>query len=399
MQVRRQSPALALAFLAVFACAPHSVTSSDPQAGQNNGGDAGTIVIDARDARGQFLGVPAVIRIIGAEQHVNLGVTVESISTATFSDLPRGDYVIQVTVRNREPAETRLALAGQTVTVSVEMTEGSPGQIALRTDGAHASEPRPLEMTSLAPAAANQKSCAVDEVIQNASKRLEEFVENVNRISAIEVLEHERLDKHGKVTEQEKRRFNYVAIIEEISPGAFDVAEYRDGAFGAAGGFPHDISSVGMPSLAMIFHPSHLPEFEMTCGGPTVWHERPVWRVLFQQRKDHEARMSQFRIGGKLVPVLLKGSAWIDKENYQILHLETDLLEAIPEVKLLAEHQALDYGPVQFENRKIMMWLPQQAEIYLDSGGRRFHHRHTYSQYRIFSVEVGQKIGSPKEIP
>jgi hypothetical protein len=42
------------------------------------------------------------------------------------------------------------------------------------------------------------------------------------------------------------------------------------------------------------------------------------------------------------------------------------------------------------------MWLPPQAEIYLDSAGRSFRHRHTYSSYRVFSVDVGQKIGSPK---
>jgi hypothetical protein len=106
--------------------------------------------------------------------------------------------------------------------------------------------------------------------------------------------------------------------------------------------------------------------------------------------------MSDFRIGTKLFPVLLKGVAWIDAENYQIVHLETDLIEAMPEVKLYSEHQALEYGPVQFEDHKMTMWLPQEAEIDLESAGRHFHHRHLYSKYRIFSVEVGQKIGGPK---
>jgi len=52
--------------------------------------------------------------------------------------------------------------------------------------------------------------------------------------------------------------------------------------------------------------------------------------------------------------------------------------------------------PVQFAGGKTQMWLPQQAEIYLGSAGRRFHHRHLYTEYRIFSVEVGQKIGTPQ---
>jgi hypothetical protein len=239
-------------------------------------------------------------------------------------------------------------------------------------------------------------TCPLEKVMQNTSKRMEEFVGNVNRISAIEVIEHERLDKHGKVLEHEKHKFNYVAIIEETSPGAMNVDEYRDGAAGVSGGFPHDIATVGMPFVAMIFHPYHLDEFEMNCEGVTVWRDQLVWRVRFQQRKDRPARISDFRVGDKISSVLLRGTAWINTGNYQIAHLETDLLEPIPRVKLYTEHQALDYGPVQFQDSKMSMWLPQEAEIYLDSGGRHFHHRHTYSKYRVFSVEVEQKIGSPK---
>jgi hypothetical protein len=240
-------------------------------------------------------------------------------------------------------------------------------------------------------------ACPLEKLMQNTGKRLEEFVGNVNRISAIEVLEHERLDRRGKVLEHEKKQFNYVAIIEETSPGALNVDEYRDGAIGATGGFPHDIATVGMPSLAMIFHPYHLDEFEMECEGAAVWREQPVWRVRFQQRKDRPARMSEIRVGNDISHVLLKGTAWIDAGNYQIVHLETELLEPIRKVKLYTERQALDYGPVQFQDSNMSMWLPQEAEIYLDLGGRHFHHRHIYSKYRIFSVEVEQKIESPKQ--
>ena len=53
----------------------------------------------------------------------------------------------------------------------------------------------------------------------------------------------------------------------------------------------------------------------------------------------------------------------------------------------MTEHQVLHYGPVQFEQKKPKLWLPLQAEIYLDVNGKRFHDRHTYSGYRVFSVD------------
>ena len=282
--------------------------------------------------------------------------------------------------------------------------KGAPPSFVLQLPGTPSGQPS--DQGTVAPLLSNKdtnaskgeeaSACPLEKIMQNTSERLEEFVGNVNRISAIEVLEHERLDKRGKVLEHEKHQFNYVAIIEELSPGALSVDEYRDGAVGASGGFPRDIATVGLPSLAMIFHPYHLDEFEMDCEGSAVWREQPVWRVRFQQRKDRPARMSDFRVGNEIFPVRLKGTAWIDAGNYQIVHLETELLEPIPRVKLYAERQALDYGPVQFQDSKVSMWLPQDAEIYLDLGRRRFHHRHIYSKYRIFSVDVEQKIGSPK---
>lgn len=405
MRPARRYILIELALLAVLACpeAGSGAYSTNPE--QNSSG-RGTVFVDGKGTGGQLQGVPAVIRVQSPEHQVNFTITVESVLTASFNDLPTGEYVIQVTASGYQPAQTNVTVAaGETVKVTVQVTHTSPPSIALRLEGTPASESTDsfrassLVLPDKGAIAANgdkTASCQFEEVLQHTSKRLEEFVENVNRISAIEILEHERLNSHGKVMEHERRKFNYVAMIEETLPGALNVDEYRDGGLGANGGFPHDIATVGMPSLAMIFHPFHVNEFAMSCEGLGVWHERAAWQVRFQQRKDRPARMSIFRLGHEVFPVLLKGRAWIDTENYQIVHLETDLLEPIPQVKLYTEHQALDYGPVQFENRQMRMWLPQDAEIYIDSDGRHFRHRHSYSQYRIFSVEVGQKIGSPK---
>jgi hypothetical protein len=428
-----------LTLFALLAWPAANVCASD---GQQSVMEGGAIVVDGKRMQEQLVNVPLVIRVRCAARQINLAVTVEGVSLASFSDLSPDEYVIEVTAAGYRPAQLNIAVrAGQTANVAVGLTQdvqpslflrrnGAPvvespapldGAMLLRTESkagaAKSTESRepsetakpaetakPVEAARRAETAehteairhADALSCPFEEVMRSASRRLEEFVENVNRVSAIEVLEHERLNKHGKVVEREKRTFNYVAIVELMSPGNLNVEEYRDGILGANGGFPHDMATVGMPSLAMIFHPAHVAEFEMACEGMGAWRERRVWQVRFQQRKDRPARMSDFRVGTKLLPVQLKGVAWIDTENYQIVHLETDLMEAMPEVKLYTEHQALEYGPVEFGDHKTAMWLPQEAEIDLETGGRHFHHRHSYSKYRIFSVEVGQKIGSPK---
>jgi hypothetical protein len=400
-----RSLAIPVALLAVLLDAEATSARQSLTPGQRSL-ETGTIVVDGREMGSPLFLVPVVIHVQSVARQVNLVVTVGNISVASFNDLLTGDYLIEISASGYQPAEIEVPVTGgQVVKVLAEVTGGaSPGFSLKLLAALPAQPPEPALTTALALArkdenpvkAEGASACQLEKIIQNTSKRLEEFVGNVNRISAIEVLEHERLDKHGKVVEHEKRQFNYVAIIEETVPGAFSVDEYRDGNIGTTGGFPRDIATVGMPLLAMIFHPSHLDEFEMNCDGSTAWHERPVWRVRFQQRKDRPARMSGFRVKNEMFPVLLRGTAWIDAGSYQIVHLETELLEPIPQVKLYSEQQALDYGPVQFKDSKMNLWLPQAAEIYLDSGGRHFHHRHSYSKYQLFSVDVGQKIGSPK---
>jgi len=262
-----------------------------------------------------------------------------------------------------------------------------------------------IHQANLQDAAANQgnelkapegASCELTKIIPRTSKRLQEFVDNVNRISATEVLIHERLNKDGKPREHDRRKFTYVAIMQEDTPGMLSLDEYRNGVAGNSV-FPGDIATMGMPALVMVFHPYHRDEFEMTCESLSTWRNRPVWLVHFRQRKDKPDHMSAIRVGNKSYPVLLMGTAWIDAETYQIIHLETDLLEPIPEVRLYSEHQVLDYGPVRFEVRDISLWLPKEADIILDSCGKRFHHRHTFSNYQIFSVDYGEKIGEPKQ--
>ena len=397
--------AMGLALLAVLNN-PGATSARQSLSSQQRSSETGTIVVDGTEMGSPLFLVPVVIHVESNSNQVNLTVRVENISLASFNELPAGEYVIQITASGYQPAELRVAVAGgQVVRVLAEVTGGVPPGFSLRPLSALPAQPADPAPTETPPLAERNKNaeknespsaCPLDKVLKNTGKRLEEFVGNVNRITAIEVLEHERLDNRGKILEREKHQFNYVAIIEETSQGALNVDEYRDGNLGVTGGFPRDIATVGMPLLAMIFHPYHLDEFEMICEGPATWHGRPVWRVRFQQRKDRPARMSAFRFKNEMFPVLLKGAAWIDAGSYQIVHLETELLEPIPQVKLYDERQALDYGPVQFQNSKMSLWLPQEAEIYVKSGGRHFHHRHIYSKYQLFSVDVGQKIGSPK---
>jgi hypothetical protein len=158
--------------------------------------------------------------------------------------------------------------------------------------------------------------------------------------------------------------------------------------------FPGHISTTGSVALVLIFHPVHVHEFRMTCKGVTYWHNLPVYEIAFEQRSDVPNTMSEFRVGQVSYDILLRGTAFVDRDSFQILHLDTDMARPIPDV-LDLEHQSVDYGSVTFTTHNDQLWLPQFTTINVRFRNKEFLEQHTYNDYRLFSVDTGQKISEP----
>jgi tetratricopeptide (TPR) repeat protein len=239
-------------------------------------------------------------------------------------------------------------------------------------------------------------SCPLAKVLSGAGSRVVEFTKAVDHFSATEFLEHQVVDRKGVAISSEDRRFNYLVSIQEIRPGYLNVDEYRDGSMGYEM-FPDGLATVGLPAIILMFHPVNVGDYEMTCEGLGSWQGTPAWQVHFQHRDETRSPIRTYKIDGHVYPVSLKGRAWIAASNFQVVRIETDLRSPMPEIRLLAEHQALDYGPVRFKDRNVQLWLPADTDIYFDYRGRRVHRRHSFSDFLLFSIDDKQKIERPKE--
>jgi tetratricopeptide (TPR) repeat protein len=258
----------------------------------------------------------------------------------------------------------------------------------------------PANVDDAIPAVEPGVSCSLDDVLKNASARVAELPEHVDRYSATEVLHHEDLNKAGYADRSEDLSFNYVASIQEIKNkfGEFlDVQEYRNGSAGNDM-FPDKMASIGLPSIVLIFHPWLISDFDMKCEGLSRAHGGFAWQIYFSQKKDKDSRIRQYRMGGSVYPIALKGRAWIDADTFQVVRLETDLCDSRPDLHLAREHLVMEYGPVQFKARKEVLWLPASAEYYAILRGQRFYRRHSFTDYVLFSIDEKQRIGdAPRE--
>jgi len=237
-------------------------------------------------------------------------------------------------------------------------------------------------------------SCQLAEVVKATGQRMQELVTNVNRFTATESLEHIKLSPLGVEVSHESRKYKYVAEFRPEGNSELAVEEYRKGPE-AKQDFPDGIETVGLSSLAMIFHPNLARRYEFRCDGRGAWRGKPAWVVHFQQRSDQNRGMLTYNVGGHYVAVSLRGRAWIDAKSMEILAMESDIVHPVQEIRLKRDHQLIEYGSVSFRNKGMQLWLPKSADWYCSISGKRFHRRHTFSQFLLFSVDDKQQISAP----
>jgi len=234
--------------------------------------------------------------------------------------------------------------------------------------------------------------CSLTNVVGRAGERVEEFVSNLDRFTAMEHVQHQSVKGGGKLGKPETRNFNYVVSIGPGNANYLSVQELRTSSHRESAEFPDQISTEGTPSLVLVFHPLYARDFNMKCEGLGSWRGQPAWQVRFEQRPDRKNHLSSVVVKNKMYDVRVRGRAWILADSFQVARLETDLAQTIPGIKLRLEHITVEYRPVQFASRATELWLPSTAELYLDFSGRRFYRRHSFSDFTLFSVDVKQEF-------
>jgi len=96
--------------------------------------------------------------------------------------------------------------------------------------------------------------------------------------------------------------------------------------------------------------------------------------------------------------MLVQGIAWVDKRNFQIIRLRTDLLAPRPEIGLERLTTVVTLSKVQILDVATPLWLPKEVKVYLEfreldpdhgqSYDVRYQNDHNYGNYRRYRVAV-----------
>src|SRR6266566_3151446 len=255
----------------------------------------------------------------------------------------------------------------------------------------------PPSVDTSAPGVAPDVSCSADDIVEHTSKSTIRQLENLERFLATEHIQHEEVNGRGEVSQIRDKSFSYMVFVEHAKDGLVFLDEKRDGGTGTDS-FPTSLTTVGLVSLGVdVFHPGFAKALNFKCEGLGQWRGKAAWIVYFEQKPDVKSFLRLWETKTKTVEIPLKGRVWVAASSYNVLHVESDLRESMKDLGLMRDHLAIDYGPVNFQNGKTELWLPWYADMYLELHGKRYHHNHTLSNFRLFAVDTSDKIGLPKD--
>jgi len=257
----------------------------------------------------------------------------------------------------------------------------------------------PLDIDSHEYALAENAPCQTDEVLAHAERRLRIQMQNFEKFTATEHIEHQEIDRYGRPGPVRSREFSYIVFVHPFRGDSFYIDEERSSR-DADESFPTSLATTGLNNLGVsVLQPVERGNLSFRCEGLTNVRGRAAWQIRFEENKDVQDGMRVWRRNGKLYHIPLKGRIWISSTSYDLLRIETDLREPVEVLTLTRDHLSVDYGPVNFHSTNATLWLPWSAEMYMELHGRRYHHKHSLSEYLLFEVDTNHKISKPKEPP
>ena len=248
------------------------------------------------------------------------------------------------------------------------------------------------ELKSLQPVADQQE---LPMILQKMGERMDDFVHNVGDLIAREDLTQQRLNADGRIKAKQHVQDDYLILHHGYEWGA--AAEYRMddkghrlGPIGLSQGY---LVTTGAALSCIEFSTAALPQSRFHYLGDEMLGSRETYVLAFAQRPGEVTFTTVMAgMGAKEVDMLTQGILWVDKSNFQILRMRSDLLAPNSEIQLDRHTTDVTLGEVHLPDVQNPLWLPTDVNVYIEIRGQKYRNLYHYTNYRRYRVSV--KIGT-----
>ena len=257
----------------------------------------------------------------------------------------------------------------------------------------------PPDIDSMEYRLASDAPCRLNEVLARAQDRMNMQLEDFEKFTATERIEHQQIDRYGMPGPAVAREFSYIVFVHPLKERSVYLEESRNGNSDTTA-FPTSLATTGLNGLGVsILQPANQNGFSYKCEGLTSVRGEAAWQIRFQENAATAGftGVREWRKKGMLYDIPIKGRIWVASSSFDLLRVETDLIAPIDKLELSRDHLTVDYGPVSFQNGSAKLWLPWTAEMYMELHGKRYHHKHFLTDYMLFEVDTSNKVHKPKQ--
>ena len=245
-------------------------------------------------------------------------------------------------------------------------------------------------------------------ILQKTGHQVNEFFRHITDLTAREEISLTRLRQERPYTRPELSgehvRDSYL-ILRHNNDRGVEVIEYRTDAKGdnfdqlvVQKGF---LVTSGFALSCNYFSTGFQAESAFRYLGDQTIGQHDTYVVAFAQLPGKATLTVRMRgRSGDPVHMLVQGIAWIDKSNYQIVRMRTDLLAPRKDVGLSQQTTEVTFNKVQLADAA-PLWLPSSVKVYVEFTTHngavdevfelsyRNEHRYTdYQRYRVSSKVV-----------
>ena len=245
-------------------------------------------------------------------------------------------------------------------------------------------------------------------ILQRTAENVDDFFSQVVDLIAQEKIKQVRLDSKGVIAATEHLTDSYL-ILREGETLNYQLKEFRMDSAGNAleqpgleKGF---LLSKGFALSCVYFSSALQQESTFRYLGDQMVGSRDTYVLSFAQNPGHTSLYVTTTTGtaqrSTTVHALIQGIAWVDKSNFQIIRLRTDLLAARPEIGLDSNSTVVTFSKVQLRDAQGPLWLPGDVSvsvkytIYDPDRGTvvkvAYQNEHHYTDYRRYRVAVKMK--------
>jgi hypothetical protein len=260
------------------------------------------------------------------------------------------------------------------------------------------------ELKTLRPASDQQ---VLTMILQKTGERVDEFFANmVDLIAREEIIQERQISGNlpsgmpgGLSLAKEKVRDDYLILRRSDGPQA-RISEFRIDAKGnrmeEAGLNAGFVVTSGFALSSVHFSTAFQWDSRFLYLGDQKIEGRDTYVVAFAQLPG-EARneITMKGLSGITVHMLTQGIAWVDKGNFHIVQMRTDLLGLRPEIALERQTTKVRFGEVRFPDVPEPLWLPRDVDVHVKFGqsgdrsfGETFRNVHHYTNYRRYRVST-----------